>query len=64
MCFNQEVPDYDGWSGEQVQAEAEMLVALAAVDGSWRSLVESLAALRHRAELIEAHIAAVLEAIG
>lgn len=49
---------------ESVEAEARRLVADAVASGSWRSLVEPLRALRDRAEMLEAHIAAVTEAIG
>lgn len=64
MCARQDAERYAALSGEQVEAEAARLVALAATDGSWRSLVEPLAALRDRVEIIEAHIAAVMESIG
>lgn len=64
MCARPDTDLYSGLSGEQVESEARRLVALAVADGSWRSLVEPLAALRDRAEVIEAHIAAVIEAIG
>lgn len=57
--------EYAEWSLEQIEAEAGRLVANAAAGGSpWRSLVEPLRELRDRAELIEAHVAAVVEAIG
>lgn len=65
MCARRDAERYDGWPLELIEAEAARLVARAA-DGelSWRKIVEPLSALRDHAELTEAHIAAVMEAIG
>jgi hypothetical protein len=64
MCAGPDTESFSDWSLERIEAEAARRVALAAADGSWRSLCEPLRALRDRAEMIEAHIAAVMEAIG
>jgi hypothetical protein len=64
VCAGPESELFCDWSLERTEAEARKRVAQAAVDGSWRSLVEPLQALRDRAELLEAFIAEVERQIG